>query len=157
MNVLDSSILVALIKGEPDCEQSLEIIAAEQCAIGAPTLVEVRAWCAMNLKARESRWMEEFIGDESVSVVPFSRQMADIASQALVTFGRASGHPAKLNFGDCMAYAVAVAMQAPLLFKGADFGRTDVTVHPHPSEFRSISVSLKQLLGRHVRPCAGHP
>jgi ribonuclease VapC len=45
-------------------------------------------------------------------------------------FGKASGHPAKLNFGDCMAYAVAVALRAPLLFKGRDFGQTDVMAHP---------------------------
>jgi ribonuclease VapC len=56
--------------------------------------------------------------------------MADLASQAFVKFGRASGHRAKLNFGDCMAYAVSAIMRAPLLFKGGDFGRTDVMVHP---------------------------
>jgi ribonuclease VapC len=56
--------------------------------------------------------------------------MADVASQAFATFGRATGHPAKLNFGDCMAYAVSGLMRAPLLFKGGDFGRTDAMVHP---------------------------
>jgi ribonuclease VapC len=45
-------------------------------------------------------------------------------------FSRASGHPARLNFGDCMAYAVAAVMRAPLLFKGGDFGLTDVMAHP---------------------------
>jgi ribonuclease VapC len=43
---------------------------------------------------------------------------------------RASTHPAKLNFDDCMAYAVSSALRAPLLFKGCDFGRTDVMAHP---------------------------
>jgi ribonuclease VapC len=56
--------------------------------------------------------------------------MADAASRAFVTFGRASGHPAKLNFGDCMAYAVSAVLEAPLLFKGRDFGHTDVMAHP---------------------------
>jgi uncharacterized protein with PIN domain len=46
---------------------------------------------------------------------PFSREMADVASSAFLRFGRASGHPAKLNFGDCMAYAVSVVTRAPLL------------------------------------------
>src|SRR6266576_4053485 len=45
-------------------------------------------------------------------------------------FGRAKGHPARLNFGDCMAYAVSAVMRAPLLFKGGDFGLTDVMAHP---------------------------
>ena len=93
-------------------------------------MVEVRAWCAVNLRARASRWLENFLDAEHVSVVPFGREMADIAANAFVTFGRTSGHPARLNFGDCMAYAVAVVMRAPLLFKGDDFGRTDVMAHP---------------------------
>lgn len=125
MIVLDSSILVAVIKGEEGSDRLFDLLAAEDCAIGAPTLVEARAWCAMNLKGRSSRWLEDF-----VSVVLFSREMADVASQAFITFGRASGHPAKLNFGDCLAYAVSMVMRAPLLFKGGDFGKTDVMAHP---------------------------
>lgn len=77
-----------------------------------------------------SRWLEEFIAGNGVSAAPFSREMADVASRAFATFGRRSGHPAKLKFGDCMAYAVAVILRAPLLFKGGDFGRTDVMAHP---------------------------
>jgi ribonuclease VapC len=130
MIVLDSSILVGLIKGEQYSDRFLDLLSAEDCAIGAPTLVEARAWCAMNLMGRSSHWLEEFIDGEGVSVVPFTREMAEVASQAFATFGRASGHPARLNFGDCMAYAVSAVMRAPLLFKGGDFGRTDVMAHP---------------------------
>ena len=53
-----------------------------------------------------------------------------MASAAFNRFGRASGNPARLNFGDCMAYAVSAVMRAPLLFKGGDFGHTDVMAHP---------------------------
>jgi ribonuclease VapC len=130
MIVLDSSILVGIIKGEEDSERLLNLLAAEDCTIGAPTLVEARAWCAMNLPGRSSRWLEAFIDGDAMSVVPFSRDMADVASRAFATFGRASGHPAKLNFGDCVAYATAAVMRAPLLFKGMDFGKTDVMAHP---------------------------
>jgi ribonuclease VapC len=56
--------------------------------------------------------------------------MANAASLAFTAFGRGSGHPAKLNFGDCLTYAVSAVIRAPLLFKGADFGQTDVMVHP---------------------------
>jgi ribonuclease VapC len=130
MIVLDSSVLVGIIKGEEGSDQLLDLLAAEECAIGAPTLVETRAWCAMNLAGQTSRWLEDFITAQSVSVVPFGRAMADVASKAFATFGRAGGHPAKLNFGDCMAYAVAAELHAPLLFKGNDFGRTDIMTHP---------------------------
>jgi ribonuclease VapC len=130
MIVLDSSVLVGIIKSEKGCEFFLNIIAAEDCSIGAPTLVEARAWCQSNLAGRTSRWLEDFVDGQGVSIIPFGREMADVASQAFATFGRTSGHPAKLNFGDCMAYAVAVVLRAPLLFKGHDFGRTDVMAHP---------------------------
>lgn len=130
MIVLDSSVLVAIIKGEKNSEHLLDLLANEDCAIGTPTLVETRCWCAINLSRRTSAWLEEFIDDPNLSVVPFSRQMADVASRAFVKFGRGSGHPARLNFGDCTAYAVSAVMRAPLLFKGADFSRTDVMAHP---------------------------
>ena len=130
MIVLDSSILVAIINLEEEAKPLLSVLTADDCIIGAPTLVETRLWCATNLPQRLSFWLEDSIQRQGVSVVPFSRDMADLASQAFVKFGRASGHQAKLNFGDCMAYAVSAIMRAPLLFKGGDFGRTDVMVHP---------------------------
>jgi uncharacterized protein with PIN domain len=77
MIVLDSSVLVGIIKGEEDVERLLGLLATEESAIGAPTLVEARAWCAINLVARSSRWLEQFIEAEPVSVVPFSREMAN--------------------------------------------------------------------------------
>ncbi len=130
MIVLDSSILVGIIKGEADAEQLLDLVASEPWAVGAPTLVETRTWCSINLSARSSLWLEDAIDADGVSVVPFGRDMADIAARAFAMFGKKSEHPAGLNFGDCMAYAVAVALRAPLLFKGGDFGLTDVTAHP---------------------------
>ena len=130
MIALDSSVLVGIIKDEADSERLIDLLAGEECAIGAPTLVETRLWCAANLAYRTSRWLEDFITGEEVSIIPFSRDMADAASRAFVTFGGACGHPARLNFGDCLAYAVATVLRAPLLFKGGDFGRTDVLAHP---------------------------
>lgn len=130
MIVVDSSVLVGIIKGEPDAERLLDLLADEECVIGTPTLVETRAWCTANLAAKSSRWLEVFIDAGPGTVVPFSREMADVASRAFAAFGRASGHPARLNFGDCMAYAVSVVLRAPLLFKGGDFARTDVMLHP---------------------------
>ncbi len=130
MIALDSSVLVGIIRGEPDTEQLLDLLDREECAIGAPTLVETRAWCSLNLTTGSSDWLEQLVDAGPATVVPFSRDMADVASRAFRSFGRGSGHPARLNFGDCMAYAVAAVMRAPLLFKGGDFGLTDVMAHP---------------------------
>jgi len=59
-------------------------------------------------------------------VIPFDEQQARIAREAYRDFGKGSGHPARLNFGDCLAYALAKAMDEPLLYKGSDFSHTDV-------------------------------
>jgi ribonuclease VapC len=107
--VLDSSVLVGIIKGEADADLLLDLMADEECAIGAPTLVETRAWCTINLAARESRWLQDFVESGHCAIIPFSHAMADTASRAFDRFGRESGHPARLNFGDCMAYAVAAS------------------------------------------------
>lgn len=133
MIVLDSSVLVGIIRSEDEAERFLDLLAANDYTISAPTLVETRAWCAMNLTTQSSRWLEDYLSTDRATVAPFGRDMADIASREFATFGKASGHPAKLNFGDCMAYAVATALRAPLLFKGGDFGRTDVLAHPSSS------------------------
>jgi ribonuclease VapC len=128
--VLDSSVLVGIIRGEPDAGGLLDLLESDECVIGAPALVEARLWCSVNLTIRWSDWLEHFIDTGPGMVVPFSREMADVASQAFRTFGRGSGHSARLNFGDCLAYAVSAVMRVPLLFKGGDFGLTDVMAHP---------------------------
>ncbi len=61
-----------------------------------------------------------------IDLVDFTPSMADAAARAFRTFGKGRGHPAQLNFGDCMAYAVAKVHGAPLLYKGYDFSQTDI-------------------------------
>jgi ribonuclease VapC len=63
-----------------------------------------------------------------IEVEPVTREQAEIARAAYRDFGKGSGHPAGLNFGDCFAYALAKSMGEPLLFKGDDFSRTDVAI-----------------------------
>ena len=128
--MLDGSVLVGIIRGAPDTRGLLDLLESDECAVGAPTLVEARLWCSVNLTTRLSEWLEQFIETGPGTVVPFSPEMADVASQAFRTFGRGSGHSAQLDFGDCLAYAVSVVMRPPLLFKGGDFGLTDVMAHP---------------------------
>ncbi len=68
---------------------------------------------------------EDFIRDAQVELVPVSQPQASTARRAWSLFGRGI-HPAKLNFGDCFAYALAKETREPLLFKGADFAQTDI-------------------------------
>jgi ribonuclease VapC len=61
-----------------------------------------------------------------VEAVPFTLEMYRAASSAFQTYGKGRQHPAQLNFGDCMAYALAKVEGIPLLYKGEDFSRTDI-------------------------------
>ena len=73
-----------------------------------------------------SRRFDELIEAAQIAIEPVTEAQARIARQAYRDFGKTSGHPAKLNFGDCFSYALAKAKGEPLLFKGDDFSRTDV-------------------------------
>jgi ribonuclease VapC len=74
-----------------------------------------------------SRRFDEFFKEANISVEPVTLEQARLAREAYRDFGKASGHPAKLNFGDCFAYALAKAEGEPLLFKGDHFIHTDIS------------------------------
>ena len=73
-----------------------------------------------------SRQFDDLLREAGVTIEPVTQVQARIARDAYRDFGKGSGHPAKLNFSDCFAYALARAMGEPLLFKGGDFSHTDV-------------------------------
>lgn len=73
-----------------------------------------------------SRKYDDLVEQFDIEVVPFTPELADLARQAYRDFGKGSGHPARLNFGDCMAYALARSERQPLLYVGNDFAQTDV-------------------------------
>ncbi len=66
------------------------------------------------------------ISDHAVEVIPFTPAQQALAADAHRTYGKGSGHAAKLNFGDCFSYALAKETGEPLLFKGDDFAQTDI-------------------------------
>jgi len=70
--------------------------------------------------------VDGLIDEAQIAIEPVTEAQARIARQAYRDFGKTSGHPAKLNFGDCFSYALAKSKGEPLLFKGQDFSRTDV-------------------------------
>ena len=124
--VLDSSVIVAIHLREPGYERLIDRIdAAEVVVVGVPTLLE----SVMVLTARfghDARpLLFTFLRRLNAEVVPFNQEHLDAAVTALIRFGRAR-HPAALNFGDCMSYAVASVAGMPLLFTGDEFRRTDI-------------------------------
>ena len=127
MIVLDSSALVAIMRGEPEAERFIEAIAvAKGLAFSAVSHLETSMVLA-GPKAKDAVWrpLEAFLKRANVEVVAFDREQARTAREAFLRFGKGR-HPASLNFGDCAAYALARAKKAPLLFKGGDFLKTDI-------------------------------
>ncbi len=98
---------------------------AGSLAIGAPTLLEYYMVAAGRLGQDGRNRAERLIVGLDLRVVDWTQTHAKIAADAFVRFGKGR-HLAALNFGDCMAYATAKSLDAPLLFKGEDFARTDI-------------------------------
>jgi ribonuclease VapC len=126
---VDSSVLIAVLNEEPEMDAFLGVLAVSSVVIGWPTIFEVRIWCHRRLAQVKPPWLEDWFASQRTRIVPFDGELEALASEAYGRF-RKGRHPAGLNFGDCMAYAVARSHKVPLLFKGTDFARTDVAAHP---------------------------
>jgi ribonuclease VapC len=95
--------------------------------ISAATFLESPIVVDANRDPILSRTLDDFTRDAGISIEPVTETQARIARDAYRDYGKGSGHPAQLNFGDCFAYALARATGEPLLFKGDDFIHTDIT------------------------------
>lgn len=99
---------------------------AEGAQLSAANYVECALVVDSRRNAAVSRHLDLLLQSEGIAVAPISEAQAHLARQAHRDFGRGMGHPARLNFGDCFAYALAVESGEQLLFKGDDFIHTDV-------------------------------
>ena len=125
--ILDSSVLIAILRGEPEAAEFGRIIESQgSLKISAATYVETAIVVDANREPVLSRRLDELIKDSDIRIEPLTEAQALIARQAFRDFGEGSGHPAKLNFGDCFSYALAKSLNQPLLFEGDDFSQTDV-------------------------------
>lgn len=125
--IIDTSALVAVLRQESDAVRfATAIYSADVCRISAATYFEAAAVIDGPRDPVASRKFDEMLTKERILVEPVTEAQARIARQAYRDFGRGSGHPARLNFGDCFSYALAKAAGEPLLFKGDDFHHTDV-------------------------------
>jgi ribonuclease VapC len=129
MIVVDSSALIAIIEQEPDSRRFLQLLRdAPRRVISAVTVYETgivigtrRGWeAALELPA--------VLDELGLETVPFAEPYISKALDAYRRFGKGVHAKARLNLGDCAAYALAASLKAPLLFKGDDFAATDVVV-----------------------------
>lgn len=123
--ILDSSAIVAVVRLEPE-GRAFESAIEHSRVIGlsAASLLET----SLVLGPALDPMLDRFIEVAGISIEPVTAAQARLARFAYRRYGRGTGHPAKLNFGDCFSYALAMDKREPLLFKGDDFLQTDVMV-----------------------------
>lgn len=121
--IIDTSAAVALLRAEPESERFLAALESTAIArMSAASVLEL----SIVTTASGPGVVDEFLAAFAVQVLPIDLEQLRWARHAHEQYGRGSGSPARLNFGDCFAYAAAKATDETLLFKGADFGHTDV-------------------------------
>ena len=126
--IVDTSAIIAVLRAEPDAEK---IVLAMQSS-GAPLRMSAASYVEVGAvidQARDPiarRRVDELIHALGIGIESVTSQQADLAREAYRDFGKGSGHRAGLNFGDCFSYALAKSFTEPLLFKGHDFGKTDL-------------------------------
>ncbi len=127
--IVDSSALLAILYGEPERDTFSELIEnAEVARISTATLLETSIVVDGVGDPILSRRLDELIRAAELEIEPFTVEHASIARDAYADFGKGSGHAAGLNMGDCFTYALAFTTGEPLLYKGDDFGHTDLRV-----------------------------
>lgn len=125
--IVDTSALLAVLFAEDDAARIIEALySASDVRVSAASYFESAILIDRDRDPIASRRLDEFLEESQVVIEPVTHEQARIAREAYADFGRGSGHPAKLNFGDCFAYALAKFRNEPLLFKGGNFKFTDV-------------------------------
>ena len=125
--IIDSSAVIAILRNEPGAKTFTDAVEqAPICRISAATFVEAAAVADGTRNPVLSRRFDDLLRDAQILIEAVTETQARIAREAYRDYGRGSGHPAKLNFGDCFSYALARETGEPLLFKGADFSHTDI-------------------------------
>jgi ribonuclease VapC len=126
--VIDTSALIAILLDEPERNSLQDSIKSDSLRlVSAMSKLETGMVMVGRHGIEGAARLDRLLREIAASIVPFDEHQADIARDAFARYGK-SRHRAGLNFGDCAAYALAMAEAEPLLFKGTDFGATDVAV-----------------------------
>ena len=124
--ILDTSAMVAILYREPEAADFARLIHdAEACRISVANYVELSIVVESQLGPEGVRQTEAFFRRAGIVIEPVTLEHGELARQAFLDFGKGR-HKASLNFGDCFSYALAKATGEALLFKGGDFGHTDI-------------------------------
>ena len=131
MIVVDSSAIVAIVFGEPSAGALLARLAADpERVISVASYLEAGTVLAGRRRTERALAIDDldaFLAAAGIELAPVDADQARRALRARIAYGRGMGHGGVLNFGDAFSYALAKALDAPLLFVGDDFASTDVT------------------------------
>ena len=124
--IVDSSAVLAILFSEPDARRHAgAIMAASPCRMSVANALEASIVVERRGGDAAAHELDALLESAEVELVPVTVEHLEAARRAWRRFGKGN-HPAKLNFGDCFAYALAKATGEPLLFKGEDFAQTDI-------------------------------
>lgn len=126
--IVDSSAIVAMLFEESGYESLREklLFADRRPRMASASFLETAIVIDRKGDITSSRKLDDLLVEARIELVAFMPEHAKLARDAYREYGKGSGHPAKLNFGDCVAYAMARAERQPLLFVGDDFAHTDI-------------------------------
>ncbi|MEM9421816.1 MAG: type II toxin-antitoxin system VapC family toxin [Pseudomonadota bacterium] len=128
MIVVDTSVLIAIALGEPEAIAFKPILAASKNKIGWHSLLKAKMALAKHSPASPDTFLMAITRQPNVDMVGFTEKFWPHAAIGFERFGKGR-HEASLSYGDCMTYALAVGLEAPLLFKDSRFNLTDLRVH----------------------------
>lgn len=125
--IVDASAILAILLKEPEEYQFADLLgeARTKTSLSPVNYLEVALRADRGDMPATSEKLDEILSRMNIAIVDITPEQARIAREAYQKFGRGN-HPAKLNLGDCFAYALAKARREPLLFKGEDFSKTDI-------------------------------
>lgn len=125
--IIDTSALIAILLDEPEAEELIRVIAkTPRCKMSSFSLLETGIVIEAKKGAAGGRELDLFILKARIEVISLDEEQSQMARDGWRKFGKGR-HPAGLNIGDCCSYALALHSGEPLLFKGNDFAKTDVS------------------------------
>jgi ribonuclease VapC len=126
--VIDTSVLVAVLFGEPEAVRLAEAIAQDSIRlISTASVLEASLVVESELGEAGGRELDLLLLKAAIETVPFNAEQLAIARDAWRRYGKGR-HPAGLDYGDCFSYALSQVTGEALLCKGGDFSQTDVAV-----------------------------
>ncbi len=132
---IDASVFVAILCQEEEAERFAQAIERAKAKFTSPL---VRLEASMVLATRQGRMpravqadFDAVMHEARIEVMTITDEIGRLSVEAFERYGKGRGHPAQLNLADCLSYACARAYQVPILFKGRDFGKTDLQPVPY--------------------------